>query len=85
MICRMRRKGNCYDHAVGERVLRRLQEEGFEAQAPDTRADATLSVLDSLVMGYHRQRLHSTLGEKSPNTFEARAAKTEQGEIPTQP
>ena len=80
MICSMSRKGNCYDNAVVERVFRSLKEEGFTDDPPDTRAEATLSVIDYLAMFYHSQRLHSTLGYQSPNTFEAQAAKTDQGD-----
>jgi len=82
MIGSMSRKGNCYDNAVVERVFRSLKEEGFEDQPPDTRADATLNVIDYLVMFYNSQRLHSTLGYQSPNTFEAQAVKADQGETP---
>ena len=81
MVCRMSRKGNCYDNAVVERVFRSLKDEGFSDQPPDTRAEATLSVIDYLVMFYNSQRLHSTLGNQSPKTFEAQAAKTDRGDI----
>ena len=80
MVCSMSRKGNCYDNAVVERVFRSLKDEGFEDQPPDTRADATRSVIDYLVMFYNSQRLHSTLGYQSPNTYEAQAAKTDRGD-----
>ena len=80
MVCSMSRKGNCYDNAVVERVFRSLKEEGFTDQPPETRADATLSVIDYLAMFYNSQRLHSTLGYQSPNTFEAQAAKTGRGD-----
>ncbi len=80
MVCSMSRKGNCYDNAVVERVFRSLKDEGFEDQPPDTRADATRSVIDYLVMFYNSQRLHSTLGYQSPNTFEVQAAQTDQGD-----
>ena len=80
MVCSMSRKGNCYDNAVVERVFRSLKEEGFSDQPPETRTHATLSVIDYLVMFYNSQRLHSTLGYQSPNTFEAQAAKTDRGD-----
>ena len=80
MVCSMSRKGNCYDNAVVERVFRSLKDEGFTDHPSETRADATLSVIDYLVMFYNSQRLHSTLGYQSPNTFEAQAAKTDQGD-----
>ncbi len=80
MVCSMSRKGNCYDNAVVERVFRSLKDEGFSDQPPETRAHATLSVIDYLVMFYNSQRLHSTLGYQSPKTFEAQAAQTDQGD-----
>ena len=82
MVCSMSRKGNCYDNAVVERVFRSLKDEGFTDHPSETRADATLSVIDYLVMFYNSQRLHSTLGYQSPNTFEAQAAKTTRGDTP---
>jgi transposase InsO family protein len=80
MGCSMSRKGNCYDNAVVERVFRSLKEEGFSDQPPDSRAHATLSVIDYLAMFYNSQRLHSTLGYQSPNAFEAQAAEQNRGE-----
>jgi transposase InsO family protein len=80
MVCSMSRKGNCYDNSVVERVFRSLKEEGFSDQPPDSRAHATLGVIDYLAMFYNSQRLHSTLGYQSPNTFEAQAAGRQQGE-----
>ncbi len=82
MMCSMSRKGNCDDNAVVERVFRSLKEEGFTEDPPDTRDEATLSVIDYLVMFYNSQRLHSTLSYQSPNTFEAQAAKSDQGDTP---
>jgi putative transposase len=79
MIGSMSRKGNCYDNAVVERVFRSLKEEGFTEQPPDTRAEATLSVIDYLAMFYNSQRLHSTLGYQSPNAFESQAARLNRG------
>lgn len=79
MICSMSRKGNCYDNAVVERVFRSLKEEGFTDQPPDSRAHATLSVIDYLAMFYNSQRLHSTLGYQSPNAFESQAARLNRG------
>ncbi len=83
MVGSMSRKGNCYDNAVVERVFRSLKDEGFTEDPPATRADATVSVIDYLVMFYNSQRLHSTLGYQSPNTFEAQAAQTMRGDTPT--
>jgi transposase InsO family protein len=79
MIGSMSRKGNCYDNAVVERVFRSLKEEAFSEQPPDSRAHATLSVIDYLAMFYNSQRLHSTLGYQSPNAFESQAAGLDRG------
>ena len=74
MICSMSRKGNCYDNAVVERVFRSLKDEGLPEHPPETREQAITLVIDYFEMFYNSQRLHSTLGYLSPNTFEAQAA-----------
>ena len=79
MICSMSRKGNGYDKAGVERVFRSLKEEAFLEQPPDSRAHATLSVIDYLAMFSNRQRLHSTLGSQSPKAFESQAAGLDRG------
>ena len=74
MVCRMSRKGNCYDNAVVERVFRSLKEEGRPEQPPETQAQASTLVSEYFEMFYNSQRLQSTLGYQSPNVFEAHAA-----------
>jgi transposase InsO family protein len=82
MICSMSRKGNCYDNAVVERVFRSLKEEGFPDHPPETRAHATLGVIDYFAMFYNSQRLHSTLGYQSPTAFESQTAGLNRGGTP---
>ena len=80
MICSMSRKGNCYDNAVVERVFRSLKDEGLPEHPPETREQAITLVIDYFEMFYNSQRLHSTLGYQSPNTFETQAAGVESGD-----
>ena len=80
MVCGMNRKGNGYDHAVVKRVFRSLKDEVFLDQPPETRAYATLGVIDCLAMFDNRQRRHSILSSQSPKAFEAEAAALKQGE-----
>jgi len=65
----MSRKGNCWDNAVVERVFRSLKGEWIE-KPYETRAEASVSVIDYLIRYYNTERLHSTLGYLSPVDFE---------------
>jgi len=71
MVGSMSGKGQCYDNAVVERVFRSVKEEGLQEGVPTTRAQAAAQVIDYITMFYNSQRLHSTLGYCSPDTYEA--------------
>ena len=62
---------------VVERVFRSLKDEGLPEHPPETREQAITLVIDYFEMFYNSQRLHSTLGYQSPNTFETQAAGVE--------
>jgi len=65
----MSRPGNCYDNAVVESFFRTLKQDlGVAAWA--TRGDARAAVTDYIERFYNPQRLHSTLGYRSPIQFE---------------
>ncbi|MDR4492893.1 MAG: IS3 family transposase [Nitrospirales bacterium] len=70
MIGSMSRRGNCWDNAVVERVLRSVKHEGLDPTTKTQIIEAT--VIDYVEMFYNSQRLHTTLGYQSPNAFEAR-------------
>ena len=69
----MSRKGNCYDNAVAESFFHTLKIEHVYDYRYETRAEAIQSVFEYIEMFYNRQRRHSTLGYRSPVSFEMEA------------
>jgi transposase InsO family protein len=70
LIASMSRKGNCYDNAAMEAFWSTLKREALE-QSPDWSKDRVRRVLFQYIESvYNRQRLHSSLGYKSPVDFE---------------
>lgn len=69
----MSRKGNCYDNAVAESFFHTLKTEHVYDYRYETRAEATQSIFEYIEMFYNRQRRHSTLGYRSPVSFELEA------------
>jgi putative transposase len=81
MIGSMSRRGNCWDNAVVERVLRSVKHEGLDETACDQPpATVQATVIDYVEMFYNSQRLHSTLGYRSPNAFEVQAQEEAPGQ-----
>ena len=70
MVCSMSRKGNCWDNAVVERFFRSLKTEQTNHYRYENREAARRDVVDYILMFYNSQRLHSTLGYRSPADFE---------------
>jgi len=66
----MSRKGNCWDNSVVESFFRTLKTELHPTTWP-TRAAARAAIADYIERFYNGQRLHSTLGYRSPVVFEA--------------
>ena len=73
----MSRKGNCWDNAVAESFFGSLKQERVQWRHYQTRYEAQQDVMQYMTMWYNSYRLHSYLGNKSPNQFEL--------EIHTQP
>ena len=79
MVCSMSRKGDCYDNAVMESFYGKLKTElvsfaGVTGRGSfATRAEARQAVFEWIEVFYNRQRLHSTLGYRSPADFETAA------------
>jgi transposase InsO family protein len=69
MIPSMSRKGDCWDNAPTERFFRSLKSERLSDCRFTTRLSAKMEVLD-YISYYNSIRLHSTLGYRSPFTFE---------------
>ena len=70
MICSMSRKGNCWDNAVAERFFRSLKSERVDFKNYRTRDEATMDIINYIVMFYNSYRLHSYLGYQSPVAHE---------------
>jgi putative transposase len=70
MVCSMSAKGDCYDNAVAESFWGTLKTEEVYQTHYATRAQAKLAIFQYIEVFYNRQRLHSTLGYKSPEAFE---------------
>lgn len=72
--CSLSRKGNCWDNAVVESFFATLKRELFQGKTFATRAEARAAVFSYIEGWYNRQRLHSTLGYRSPEAFEQQSA-----------
>jgi len=71
LLASMSRKGNCYDNAFIESFWSSLKYETVYLRKFATRAEARAAVFDYIESFYNRTRLHSSLGYKSPITFES--------------
>ena len=71
MICSMSRKGNAYDNAVMESFFGTLKRELVSSGQYATRDQARKAIFEWIEVFYNRQRLHSTLGYRSPAEFES--------------
>ncbi len=66
MIQSMSGKGNCYDNAVCESFFYTLKTELVFFEKYETREQATQSIFEYIEVFYNHQRLHSTLGYRTP-------------------
>lgn len=70
-VCSMSRRGNAYDNAPMESFYSTLKRELIHRRTYVTRDQARSDVFEYIEVFYNRQRLHSTLGYRSPADFEA--------------
>ena len=70
LVGSMSRKGNCWDNAVMERFFLNLKMERVWQSEYANHAEAINDIADYIVGFYNSNRLHSTLGNLSPNAFE---------------
>ena len=70
----MSRKGCCYDNAPMESFFHTLKVELVHQERFATREAARRELFAYLEGYYHRQRLHSALGYRTPEQVEQRAA-----------
>ena len=61
------RTGVCWDNAAAESFFASLKNEMYHRQSFATRARARFAVADYIEVFYNRQRLHSTLGYRTPH------------------
>ena len=70
----MSRAGNCWDNAVTESFFSTAKRELTHHESYATREEARRSLFEYIEVFYNRQRLHSTLGYRSPTEYEVRFA-----------
>jgi putative transposase len=70
----MSRTGNCWDNAVTESFFSTAKRELTHHESYASREEASRSLFEYIEVFYNRQRLHSTLGYRSPAQFEVRFA-----------
>ena len=70
----MSRRGDCWDNAAAESLFATLKTELVHRLAFQTRAEARTKIFEFIESFYNRERLHSTLGYKTPVEFEQSAA-----------
>lgn len=70
IVCSMSRKGNCWDNAPVERFFSSLKREWTGDRLYQTRQEAIADVREYVAVYYNAQRLHSTLGYKTPIDYE---------------
>lgn len=73
IICSMSRKGNCWDNSVVESFFGTLKQEHVFFCDYSTRDEARRSVFEWIEGWYNRERLHSALGNLSPEEYERTA------------
>jgi putative transposase len=70
MTASMSRKANCWDNAVVESWNATLKTELIHRYRWATREEARAAVFKYIEIWYNSERLHSTLGYRSPAEFE---------------
>jgi transposase InsO family protein len=71
MALSMSGKGDCWDNAAMESLWSTLKTELVHHEHYATRAAARASIFEYIEVFYNRKRLHSALGYRSPEAFEA--------------
>lgn len=69
----MGRTGDCYDNAVAESFFSTVKNELTIEQRYASRRDAQTAVFEYIEVFYNRQRIHQTLGYRSPQHVEEQA------------
>ena len=69
----MSRRGNCYDNAFAESFFHTLKVELVHRRDFKTRQEAMTAIFEYIEVWYNRQRIHSSLGYKTPVEYELSA------------
>jgi putative transposase len=69
----MSRKGNCYDNACAESFFSTLKNELIHLNKFKTRREAKQAIFEYIEVFYNRNRLHASLGYRTPHEFEQMA------------
>lgn len=72
IVCRMSRRGDCWDNAAMERFFSTLKIERVPRHRDLTRNEARADLFDSIERFSNPRRRHSTLGQIRPAEFEKR-------------
>jgi putative transposase len=65
----MSRKGNCYDNAITETFFKTLKTELIYHRVYETREEAESEIFEYIELFYNRNRIHSSLGYKTPMEY----------------
>ncbi len=76
MIGSMSRRGDGYDNAVVESFFATLERELIQQSDWHTREEARRAIFEYIEVWYNRERLHSSLGYRSPAGYEEQLALT---------
>lgn len=71
MVMSMSRRANAWDNAPMESIFKTLKVEQTSRCHYETRAQARLDVVDWVEGFYNRQRIHSSIGYRTPSDYEA--------------
>lgn len=69
-VASMSRRGNCYDNAPQESFFGKFKTEWAPPKPYATREEAKAAVFEYIEIFYNRRRSHSSLGYRSPVSFE---------------
>lgn len=72
LVCSMSKRGDCFDNASMESWNHSFKVEAIHGEKFITRTIAISHVFEYIEIYYNRKRLHSKLGYKSPELFEAK-------------
>jgi putative transposase len=70
-VASMSKAGNCWDNAVAESFFATLKTELVHRHDFGSRSDARAALFEYIEVFYNRQRLHSTLGYRTPVQYES--------------